>query len=72
MGINLLFLINYIHLKKSIFLFVLLSFFLSGYTQTGYWQQQVDQIIDVTLNDKEHTLDGFVKIEYFFRIARKM
>ena len=29
-----------------------------------YWQQQVNFIIDVTLNDKEHTLDGFEKIEY--------
>jgi hypothetical protein len=29
-----------------------------------YWQQQVNYIIDVSLNDKEHTLDGFEKLEY--------
>ncbi|MDP9230549.1 MAG: hypothetical protein M3O67_07745, partial [Bacteroidota bacterium] len=30
-----------------------------------YWQQQVNYTIDVTLNDKENTLDGFERIEYF-------
>ena len=29
-----------------------------------YWQQQVNYTIDVTLNDKDHSLDGFEKIEY--------
>ena len=29
-----------------------------------YWQQQVNYTIDVILNDKDHTLDGFEKIEY--------
>jgi len=28
------------------------------------WQQQVNYTIDVSLNDIEHTLDGFVKIQY--------
>lgn len=32
--------------------------------QSNYWQQQVNYTIDVTLNDREHTLDGFTKIEY--------
>ena len=32
--------------------------------QTVYWQQQVNYSIDVTLNDVQHTLDGFVKMEY--------
>lgn len=32
--------------------------------QTSYWQQQVNFKIDVALNDTEHTLDGFAKIEY--------
>jgi hypothetical protein len=32
--------------------------------QLSYWQQQVNYTIDVALNDKEHTLDGFEKIEY--------
>jgi len=32
--------------------------------QNKYWQQQVNFVIDVTLNDVEHTLDAFEKIEY--------
>ena len=35
-----------------------------AYCQLNYWQQQVNYTIDVSLNDKEHTLDGFEKIEY--------
>lgn len=31
---------------------------------TQYWQQQVNYTIDVSLNDKDHTLEGFEKIEY--------
>ncbi len=30
----------------------------------NYWQQQVDCKIDVTLNDVEHSLNGFIKINY--------
>jgi hypothetical protein len=30
-----------------------------------YWQQQVNYKIDVTLNDVENTLDGYVKMEYY-------
>jgi hypothetical protein len=30
----------------------------------NYWQQQVNFTIDVTLNDKDNSLDGFEKIEY--------
>ncbi len=33
-------------------------------SQNNYWQQQVNFVIDVTLNDVEHTLEGFEKIEY--------
>ena len=29
-----------------------------------YWQQQVNYTIDVTLNDKDRTLDGFLKMQY--------
>ena len=29
-----------------------------------YWQQQVNYLIDVTLHDKDNTLDAFEKIEY--------
>jgi hypothetical protein len=32
--------------------------------QSTYWQQQANFIIEVSLNDIEHTLDGFEKIEY--------
>jgi hypothetical protein len=47
-------------------LLVLLSICLlpTAYCQQNYWQQQVNYIIDVTLNDKDHSLDGFEKIEY--------
>ena len=47
--------------------FLLTSLFSFGFTlqsQSRYWQQQVNFVIDVTLNDVEHTLDGFEKIEY--------
>jgi hypothetical protein len=30
----------------------------------SYWQQQVNYTIDVTLNDADHTLDGFIKMQY--------
>ncbi|MEJ7587607.1 MAG: M1 family metallopeptidase [Ferruginibacter sp.] len=36
----------------------------SVYGQADYWQQQVDVKIDVTLNDKEHALDGFIRMDY--------
>ncbi|MEO6254013.1 MAG: M1 family metallopeptidase [Ferruginibacter sp.] len=32
---------------------------------SSYWQQQVNYKIDVTLNDVDHTLDGFVKMDYY-------
>lgn len=35
-----------------------------AYCQSPYWQQQVNFRIDVTLNDADHTLDGFVKMDY--------
>jgi len=48
-------------------LFLLLLIF-TGLAKNGsaqkYWQQQVDYIIDVSLNDAERTLDGFIKINY--------
>jgi hypothetical protein len=37
---------------------------LSGTSQNPYWQQEVNFSISVQLNDQEHTLDGFEKIEY--------
>ena len=46
---------------------VLILFFCiisSTYSQQTYWQQQTNYTIDVRLNDKEHTLDGYEKLEY--------
>lgn len=48
--------------KFIFFLLAAQSLQLTAFSQ--YWQQQVNYIIDVSLNDKEHTLDGFEKIEY--------
>ncbi len=36
---------------------------LSAYAQQ-YWQQEVNYMIDVSLDDAGHTLDGFIKIQY--------
>jgi hypothetical protein len=36
----------------------------SLHAQQPYWQQQVNFKLDVTLNDAQHSLDGFAKIEY--------
>ncbi len=33
-------------------------------TQNSYWQQEVHYTIDVSLNDTEHTLEGFLKLRY--------
>lgn len=33
--------------------------------QSAYWQQQINYKIDITLNDTDHTLDGFIKMEYY-------
>ena len=57
---------------KKLTLNCILLFHLSPFTfhfckaqaQTKYWQQQVNFVIDVSLNDTAHTLDGFEKIEY--------
>lgn len=47
----------------------LLSFFciccVISFAQAPYWQQQVNYNISVTLNDSEHTLDGYEKMEYY-------
>ncbi|MDN3654156.1 M1 family metallopeptidase [Ferruginibacter paludis] len=53
-------------MKKTILLTVLFSFCFSAiFCQTKYWQQQVNYTIDVTLNDTAHTLDGYVKMDYY-------
>ncbi|MBX9781651.1 MAG: M1 family metallopeptidase [Chitinophagaceae bacterium] len=50
-------------MKKYTILFALFCN-LCAAAQTSYWQQQVNFKMDVTLNDAEHSLDGFAKIEY--------
>ncbi|MEP6749895.1 MAG: M1 family metallopeptidase [Bacteroidota bacterium] len=50
-------------MSKSILCFIL-ALALSSAACAQYWQQQVNYTIDVTLNDKEHTLDAFEKITY--------
>ena len=51
-------------MKKLVVFFFSCFLFATSYSQQNYWQQQVNYTIDVSLNDKEHTLDGFEKIEY--------
>jgi hypothetical protein len=49
----------------KLFLFALLVIVNVGtYAQHKYFQQEVNYTINVSLNDKEHTLDGFETIEY--------
>jgi Peptidase family M1 domain len=36
----------------------------AAHSQQPYWQQQVNYKIDVVLNDVNHTVDGFIKMEY--------
>lgn len=49
---------------KYILSLLLLIVTTSLHAQQPYWQQQVNFKIDVKLNDAEHSLDGFAKIEY--------
>jgi Peptidase family M1 domain len=51
-------------IKLFIFLLFIFYFSLASFCQKPYTQQQVNFTIDVSLNDKEHTLTGFEKIEY--------
>ena len=46
---------------KIILLFLLLP--LSSIAQ-NYWQQEVNYIINVELNDREHELNGEISMEY--------
>ena len=50
-------------MKKLLLIFTCcLPFIITA--QQHYWQQEVNTAIDVSLNDIEHTLDGFIKIQY--------
>ena len=53
-------------MKKLFLLFILFCCKINvANSQQAYWQQQVNFTIDVTLNDQDNTLDGFVKIAYY-------
>ncbi|MDQ3681574.1 MAG: M1 family metallopeptidase, partial [Bacteroidota bacterium] len=52
-------------MRKALFFIIANSLFHIANCQSQYWQQQVNYIIDVSLNDKEKTLDGFEKLTYF-------
>ena len=54
----------YIPLKKLFFFSITHCLLSVVYCQSTYWQQEVNYTIDVSLNDKDHSLDGFEKIEY--------
>jgi hypothetical protein len=49
---------------KNLFLLLLANACLSFAHSQAYWQQQTDYTIDVSLNDREKTLDGFESIQY--------
>lgn len=51
-------------MKKIFGLFVFNIVILQGQCQENYWQQEVNYKIDVTLNDKNHSLNGNAIIEY--------
>jgi len=55
-------LIKHISLQKLFLILAACCFFHNGIAQ--YWQQKVSYVIDVTLNDKEKTLDAYEKITY--------
>lgn len=64
MPICFIFLRNYIPLNKLLILIAACFLPPSAHGQVKYWQQQTDFTIEVSLNDKEHTLDGFARIVY--------
>src|SRR5437773_2388768 len=50
--------------RKALLIFLSFCLLHTAYCQLNYWQQQVNYTIDVTLNDKDHSLDAFEKLEY--------
>ncbi len=51
-------------ITKLIFISLCQAFFAQAAVAQAYWQQQVNFDISVSLNDKDHSLDGFERIEY--------
>lgn len=51
--------------KFTLLLFLIFCKLTTMYCQpAAYWQQQVNYHIDVTLNDADHSLDGYIKMDY--------
>lgn len=51
-------------MKNWIALFLGFCSFYHSTGQSNYWQQELHYRIDVSLNDKENSLDGFLKLDY--------
>lgn len=52
-------------MKRFLLLYAVCSFFrLSLIAQDPYWQQEVDYTINVTLNDRQHSLHGQLSLQY--------
>jgi hypothetical protein len=52
-------------MKATRLLFLFSFFYTIAAAQKPYWQQQVNYTISVSLNDKEHSLDGHETMEYY-------
>lgn len=52
-------------MKKLLTLITFKAFLFTGFAQSRGWQQQVNHTIDVHLDDKKNSLNGFSKIHYF-------
>ncbi|MCC7526768.1 MAG: M1 family peptidase, partial [Chitinophagaceae bacterium] len=51
-------------MKNLLLVIVFYGVLLTGFAQQDSWQQQADYTISATLNDSQHSLDGFIKIRY--------
>ena len=51
-------------MNRILFTLFILFILVSSFAQKAYFQQEVNYTIDVSLNDKEHYLNGKIKIEY--------
>lgn len=49
---------------KKLLPVLVLGFLQNGFSQSNTWQQQVDYVINVRLDDEKHTLSAFEKIDY--------
>lgn len=51
-------------MKRLLLFIIFYGLLQAGFAQQTPWQQQVNYSISVTLNDTQHSLDGFIKIRY--------